>query len=134
MQKQDPGSVLILMFVLAFAVVFIDERFLRTAVAFVPALLLMQRAMSAGGSKEHTGLVGAANRRFDASMRGSVEELLGYIREFYLTCHMIGTGKMTSDEAVESTSEMESNLNQLLARVTEGAKTKSSRSATTPDP
>lgn len=134
MQKQDAGSVLILMFVLAFAVVFIDERFLRTAVAFVPALLLMQRAMSAGKSEESTGLVGAANRRFDSGMRGSVEELLGYIREFYLTCHMIGTGKMTSEEAVESASEMEKKLNQLLARVTEDAKTKSRRSETTPDP
>ncbi len=134
MQKQDSGSVLILMFVLAFAVVVIDERFLRAAVAFVPGLLLMQRAISAGGSKEHTGLVGAANRRFDPTMRGSVDELLRYIREFYLTCHMLGTGKMTSDEAVESTSEMEKNLNQLLARVTEGAKTESRQSATTPDP
>jgi len=134
MEKQDTGSVLILMFILAFAVVFVDERFLRTAVAFVPGLLLMQRAISAGGSKEHTGLVGAANRRFDSSMRDSVDELLGYIREFYLTCHMIGTGKITSDEAVESASEMEKNLNQLLARVTDDAKTKSKRSETTPDP
>ena len=134
MQKQDTGSILILTFVLAFAVVVIDEQFLRTAVAFVPALLLMQRAMSAGRRTEHTGLVGAANRRFDPSMRGSVDELLQYIREFYLTCHMIGTGKMTSDEAAESASEMEKNLNQLLARVTEGAKAKSTRSATTPDP
>ena len=131
MQKQDTGSILILMFVLAFAVVAIDERFLRTAVAFVPGLLLMQRAMSAG---ESTGLVGAANRRFDSNMRDSVDELLKYIREFYLTCHMIGTGKMTSDEAIENASEMEGRLNQLLARVTEDARTKSKRGETSPDP
>ncbi len=134
MLKQDTGSVLILMFVLAFAVVVIDERFLRTAVAFVPGLLLMQRAMSGGGSDEHSTPVGAANRRFDGSMRGSVEELLRYIREFYLTCHMWGTGKIDGEEAAEKASEMETKLNQLLAQVTDDAKTKSKRSAPTPDP
>ncbi len=125
MQKQDTGSILILMFVLAFAVVFIDERFLRTAVALLPALLLMQRALSRGRSEKSGGLVGAANRRFDSSMRGSVDELLKYIREFYLTCYMLGTGKMTNGEAIENASEMEVKLNQLLAQVTEEARVKS---------
>ncbi len=134
MAKQDTGSVLILMFVLAFAVVIIDERFLRAAVAFVPGLLLMQRAMSAGRSEGHTTPVGAANRRFDGGMRGSVEELLQYIREFYLTCHMWGTGRIDGEEAAEKASEMETKLNQLLAHVTEDAKTKSRTSEITPDP
>ena len=125
MQKQATGSILILMFVLAFAVVFIDERFLRTAVAFVPALLLMQRALSLSASERSAALVGAANRRFDSSMRGSVDELLKYIREFYLTCYMLGTGKMTNGEAIENASEMEVKLNQLLAQVTEEARVKS---------
>ncbi len=125
MQKQDAGSILILMFVLAFAVVFIEERFLRTAVAFVPALLLMQRALSMGRSEKGAGLVGAANRRFDSTMRTSVDELLKYIREFYLTCYMLGTGKMTDDEATQNASEMEAKLNRLLAQVTEEAREKS---------
>jgi hypothetical protein len=88
----------------------------------------MQRAISAGASGESAGLVGAANRRFDSSMRGSVDELLKYIREFYLTCYMLWTGKMTNDEALENASEMEVKLNQLLAQVTEEARVKSKRS------
>jgi hypothetical protein len=127
MEKQDTGSVLILMFVLAFAVIIIDERFLRVAVAFVPALLLMQRALSASDGDGHDHLVGVAERRFDPDMRGAVDELLRHIREFYLTCHMIGTGQMTVDEAVENASDMEKKLNQLLARVTDGAKAKTGK-------
>ena len=127
MEKQDTGSVLILVFVLAFAVIIIDETFLRTAVAFVPALLLMQRAWNAGTDQSQAPLVGAANRRFDGNMRGAVDELLWHIREFYLTCHMWGTGKIDGEEAVEKAAEMEQKLNQLLARVTDGAKTKSEK-------
>jgi hypothetical protein len=127
MEKQDTGSVLILGFVLAFAVIIIDERFLRTAIAFVPALLLMQRAWNASGGESQSSLVGAAERRFDGDMRGSVDELLWHIREFYLTCHMWGTGKIDGEEAVEKAAEMEMKLNRLLARVTDGAKTKSEK-------
>ncbi|MFG1691643.1 hypothetical protein ACGF5M_05775 [Gemmatimonadota bacterium] len=127
MEKQETGSVLILVFVLAFAVIIIDERFLRTAVAFVPALLLMQRAWNATTGESQSPLVGAADRRFDGDMRGSVDELLWHIREFYLTCHMWGTGKIDGEEAVEKAAEMEMKLNRLLARVTDGAKTKSEK-------
>jgi hypothetical protein len=127
MEKQDTGTVLILVFVLAFAVIIIDERFLRTAVAFVPTLLLMQRAWSMSTGEGQGPLVGAAERRFDGDMRGAVDELLWHIREFYLTCHMWGTGKIDGEEAVEKAAEMEMKLNQLLARVTDGAKTKSEK-------
>ena len=40
MQKGDVGSVVLLMFVLAFGVVIVDERWLRVLVAIVPALSL----------------------------------------------------------------------------------------------
>lgn len=122
MQKGDFGSVLLLLLVLAFAVVLVDERWLRVLIAVVPALLLAQRAL--GGVEAETTKVGAADRRLDAATRGSVDELLRHIREFYLTCHLMGTGKMDPDEAVEKVAQQELQLNRLLAHVTDGARSK----------
>ena len=124
-EKRDVGSVVILMFVLAFAVVIIDERWLRVLVAAVPALLLAQRALSApvGAPKPP---VGAAGHKIQGETRGAIDELLRHIREFYLTCHLMGTGKLSPEEAVEETSRKERELNRLLARVTDIARPPSS--------
>ena len=124
-QKGDVGSVVILMFVLAFAVVIIDERWLRVLVAVVPALLLAQRALSApvGAGQDR---VGAVERRMDDETRSAVDELLRHIREFYLTCHLIGSGRISADEAVEEASKKERDLNRLLARVTDRARSSAS--------
>ena len=120
-QKVDTGSVVILMFVLAFAVVIIDERWLRVLVAVVPALLLAQRALTAPvGAREEGG--GGGDRRVDGDTRRAIDELLRHIREFYLTCHLIGSGKMSADEAVEEAAKKERELNRLLARVTDSAR------------
>jgi hypothetical protein len=121
MQKNDIGGVLILLFVLAFAVVIVDERFLRVLVAVVPALLLAQKAL-AGGSGGDEEKVGAADRRSDPDTRGSIDELLRHIREFYLTCHLMGSGNLDPDEAVETVATQEMELNRLLAKVTDGAR------------
>jgi hypothetical protein len=120
MQKNDLGGILILLFVLAFAVVIVDERWLRVLVAVVPALLLAQRAM--GSTTEGTPKVGVADRRADLDTRSSVDELLKHIREFYLTCHLMGSGKLDPDEALEKVSHQEKDLNRLLARVTDRAR------------
>ena len=122
MQKGDTGTVVLLLCVLAFAVVIVDEWWLRALVAFVPALLLTQRAL--GGSGQEEVLVGAADRRGDEDMRGSIEELLRHIREFYLTCHLMGSGKMDREDAVEKVAVQEKDLNRLLARVTDGVRGK----------
>ena len=122
MQKGDTGTVVLLLCVLAFAVVIVDEWWLRALVAFVPALLLTQRAL--GGSGQEEVLVGAADRRGDEDMRGSIEELLRHIREFYLTCHLMGSGKMDPNEAAEKTAQQEKQLNRLLAEVTDSARGK----------
>ena len=122
MQKGDVGSVVLLMFVLAFGVVIVDERWLRVLVAIVPALLLAQRAILAQGQKEEQ--VGAEDRRDDLDTRGAIDELIQFIREFYLTCHLMGAGKMDSEDAMEKVAAQEKDLNRLLARVTDGARRK----------
>jgi hypothetical protein len=116
------GDVLLLLLVLAFAVVVVDERWLRTLVAVVPALILAQKAMGGRGGGGETK-VGVADRRSDLDTRDSIDELLRLIREFYLTCHLMGTGGMNPDVALERVGEQEKELNSLLARVTDRART-----------
>jgi len=127
MRKADVASIVILVFVLSFAVVIVDERWLRVAIAFVPALLLAQQGLRASSRQEDESRHGWAERRADLEMRGYVDELLRHIREFYLTCHMMGTGKLSPDDAVERAAQQELQLNQLLARVTDGAKARADR-------
>jgi len=124
MKKADVASMVLLIFVLVFAVVIVDERWLRVAIAFVPALLLAQQGLRATSEDDEDSGSGWADRRTDLEMRASIDELLRHIREFYLTCHMMGTGKMTPDDAVERAAQQELQLNQLLARITDGAKTR----------
>jgi hypothetical protein len=133
MRKGDVWSIILLLGVLAFAVVIVDERWLRVAVAFLPTLLLVQRAVTAGREEaEREVRVGAANRRVDDSMRSAVDDLLKEIREFYLTCHLLGSGRMSADEAVEKTSRQEKELNRLLARVTDTARARHPAQVRTP--
>ena len=120
MQKRDVGSVVLLMFVLAFGAIIIDERWLRVLVVLVPALLLAQRAVLAQGRKEDK--VGAADRRAYLDTRGAIDEVLQHIREFYTTCHLIGSGEMDPEDAAEKVAKQEMALNRLLAQVTEGAR------------
>lgn len=126
MKKADIASMILLIFLLSFAVLIVDERWLRVAIAFVPALLLAQQGLRASGKEEDSGS-GWADRRADQEMRTAVDELLRHIREFYLTCHMMGTGKLSPDDAVERAAQQELQLNQLLARITDGAKAKAGR-------
>jgi hypothetical protein len=120
MKKGDTGTIVLLLCVLAFAVVIVEEWWLRTLVAFVPALLLAQRAMI--GSSLEQEKVGAAERRADVDTRSSIDELLKHIREFYSTCHLMGTGRMGPDEALEKAGQQEKDLNRLLAEVTDMAR------------
>jgi len=116
----------LLLFVLAFAVVIVDEWWLRALIAVVPALLLAQRAV--GGSAQEEAKVGAADRRADIDTRSSIDELLKHIREFYLTCHLMGSGKMNPEAAAQKVAQLERKLNRLLARVTDGTRGKTDRS------
>lgn len=127
MKKTDVASIVLLIVILSFAVVIVDERWLRVAIAFVPALLLAQQGLRAQGGQEEDSVTGWEERRANLEMRASVDELLRHIREFYLTCHMMGTGKMSPDDAVEKAAQQELQLNRLLARVTDRAKSGAGR-------
>lgn len=127
MQKADVASMVLLIVVLTFAVLIVDERWLRVAIAFVPALLLAQQGLRAASAEKTEPEVEWAGRRKDLEMREMVDELLRHIREFYLTCHMMGTGRLSPDDAVEKAAQQELQLNRLLARVTDGAKARAAR-------
>ncbi len=122
MEKSDLWDVILLLVVLAFAVVIVEERWLRVAIAFVPSLLLAQKALYSGGKAEEEALPESGDRRVDAHTRNAVDELLRHIREFYLTAHLMGSGKMDPDEATEKASELENKLNRLLARITDAVR------------
>jgi hypothetical protein len=117
MQKGDVFSVFVMLFLLGFAVVLVDERWLRTAIAIVPALMLVQRSLAPTATAEHTSPGHGEDRRVDAPVRAHVEELLGHIREFYTNVHMMGHGELSPEEAKGWTAQLERELNGLLARI-----------------
>lgn len=117
MEKSDLWEVMFLLLVLAFALVIVEERWLRVAVAFVPSLLLAQRALRGAAGVSGHGLPKGEERRVDEETRRAVDELLRHIREFYLTVHLVGSGRMDSEEATEKIAELEGKLNRLLARI-----------------
>ncbi|MDP2955865.1 MAG: hypothetical protein Q8N53_05555 [Longimicrobiales bacterium] len=121
MDKNETLSVFLMITLLAFAVVLVDERLLRTAVAVLPALMLAQKALRPVQVQEPlTGA--AANRRQDDEVRGYIEQLLKYFREFYTTCHLMSVNVLTVEAAEERAANLERDLNKLLAQVTEAAR------------
>lgn len=118
-KKSDNASVITLLLVLAFAVILVDDVAIRVAIALLPALLLAQRAMDAGGGSKLNPNFSGPERRKDMDTRVAVDELLGHVREFYLTVHMAGAGSIDSDEMLNRTSQVERKLNQLLARLSD---------------
>lgn len=119
-QKNALGDILFMAALILFAVVLVDERWIRTAVALVPVLLLAQRALN--GPPAAPLATGAAERREDPEVRTHIEELLKHFREFYTTCHLMAGGKLEPEEARDLAGGIERRLNELLAEVTEGAR------------
>ena len=121
MEKSETLSVFLMIVLLAFAVVLVDERVLRTAVAVLPALMLAQKALQP--KQVQAPLTGAAvNRRQDDEVRTYIEQLLKYFREFYTTCHLMSVNVLTVEAAEERAAHLERELNQLMAQVTETAR------------
>lgn len=119
MFKDQRGAILFEVALLTIIVLLVDETLVRAGMAFVPAMLLAQRALKAAAS---AGSNGHGDRRLDVPARNYIEELLSHFREFYATCHLMGSGKLSSDEALERTNGLEKSLNQLLAEVTAATK------------
>jgi len=121
MQKGDVFSVFVMLFLLGFAVVLVDDRWMRTAMAIVPALALVQRSLAPAARVERTRPNQGEDRRVDAPVGAHVEELLGHIREFYTNVHMMGHGELSPEEAKGWTAQLERELNSLLARIMDSA-------------
>jgi hypothetical protein len=132
MDKNERISVLLMVVLLAFAVVLVDERLLRTAVAVLPALMLAQKAMRAGEEAPAPAVSTTPqdDRRHDLEMRAHVEQLLKHFREFYTTCHLMSVNVLTIEAAEERAANLERDLNQLLGRITQTARERGVR--TTP--
>ncbi len=126
MNGSDKGTIIFLLVLIAIAVVLVDDVVVRVAMSMVPALLLAQRAVYSGGDDD--ALEGAASddpdRRADHDARREVGEILSHFREFYTTCHLFGQERLSATEAKERTAALEKKLNQTLARMTSGARTR----------
>ena len=123
MDKNERLSVFLMVTLLAFAVVLVDERVLRTAVAVLPALMLAQKALGMGRpAAAAPALTRPDERRREEEMRSHVEQLLKHFREFYTTCHLMSVNVLTIEAAEERVNNLERDLNQLLARITETAR------------
>lgn len=121
MKKGKLGTILFEVGLLTLVVALVDQTLLRVGLAFVPGMLLAQRAL---GSVEASSdpWAGANERRKDHTMRRYVEELLQRVREFYTTCHLMRSGQIHLEAALERTARIEQELNRLLAKLTRTAR------------
>lgn len=121
MEEGDKLTIFLLVALIAFAVLIVDERWLRGAIAFVPALLLAQRAVRASSMPSADSLrAEGAERRTDAEVCQHINDLLKELREFYSTCHLLANDRIAPEKAQERAGDIERNLNRLLADVTGG--------------
>ena len=114
----DKLTVVLLVGLIAFAVVLVDERMLRTAIAFVPALLLAQRAMRASIVPEPSPLRVDDAPSTDEEVSQHINDLLKELREFYSTCHLMVNERIAPEQAKERAGAIERKLNKILADVT----------------
>ena len=117
-QENDKVTVLFMLAVMTFAVVLIDERWVRAGLGLIPALLLAQRAlMGVGVGAEPPP--GTGDRRADTGVRGQIQELLKLIREFYAMCHIVADGQLDPDKAKARAQVVEGQLNTMMAELLE---------------
>jgi len=118
-KKPETGTIIFEVALLTVVVLLVDEWLIRGALAFIPAMLLAQRALQAGGTKASEGLTGIFDRRTDEPVREHVTKLLEHFRQFYATCHLMGAGGITPEEALHRTHDLEKDLSRLLDEVTQ---------------
>jgi len=126
--QNDKPTVFFMVAVMAFAIVLVDDRWVRVGLGLLPALLLAQRALQGPGvgrpSETRGGAAepAAAERRSADQIRGYIDDLLKHFREFYTTCHLMSGGQLAPGEAKDLAAGIERRLNTLLAQITETAK------------
>ena len=113
--KPQTGTILFEVALLTVVVFLVDEWLIRGALAFIPAMLLAQRALDAAGNKVSDGLTGGQG---DLSIREPIKKLQAIVREFYAMCHLMGAGGISPEQALERTSDLEKDLTRLLDEVT----------------
>ena len=113
-RKPETGTILFEVALLTIVVFLVDEWLIRGALAFIPAMLLAQRALDT--AKVPVGLT-PTDPGSPASINGPIDKLLGFFREFYSMCHLLGSGGITPDEAHQRTMDLEKELNLLLDEV-----------------
>jgi hypothetical protein len=121
-ERSATGTILFEVALLTVIVILVDETLIRGALAFIPALLLAQRAMGARGRTELGAWSPANDRRMDEHVRRHITKLLDHFRDFYAMCHLVGSGGINSDEALLRANNLEKELNRLLDEVTSGAR------------
>ena len=131
-EQPDLGTVFFHVALLAIIVLLVDERLIRGALAVIPAMLLAQRAIGATQVKSNGDWTEVHDRRMDEHVRRHVDKLLGHFREFYATNHLMASGGITSEEALERGSDLEKDLNRLLDEVTAGPQEEESPFRATP--
>lgn len=106
--KPETGTIFFEVALLTIVVFLVDEWLIRGALAFIPAMLLAQRALDAAGKKaSHDALIGEP-----------IKKLQAIFREFHAMCHLMGSGGITSEQALERSSALEKDLNLLMEEVT----------------
>ena len=118
-KKPETGTIIFEVALLTVVVLLVDEWLIRGALAFIPAMLLAQRALDAGSTKASEGLTAMFDRRTDEPVREHVTKLLEHFRQFYATCHLMGAGGITPEEALHRTHDLEKDLSRLLDEVTQ---------------
>ena len=117
-EKPETGTILFEVALLTVVVLLVDEWLIRGALAFIPAMLLAKRALNAGSTKASEGSTSIYDRRTDQPVREHVTRLLEHFRQFYATCHLMGSGGITPEEALHRTHDLEKDLSRLLSEVT----------------
>jgi hypothetical protein len=118
-QADDKTTVLFMLGVMTFAVVLVDDRWVRVGLGLLPALLLAQRALSGAGVGAKGSPQADGERRTDFGVRDRIQELLKLIREFYTTCHMVAVGQLEPSKAKAKAQVVERRLNQMMADMLE---------------
>lgn len=56
-------------------------------------------------------------RRSNFELREQVKSLLGLIREFYTTCHMVAVGQLEPSKAKAKAQTVERQLSEMMAKI-----------------
>ncbi len=123
-QPSAKPLVLVTVLILAAAVVFVDDRWIRIGIVLVPALLLARSALGGGAVKVAAEALAAeeaarrakaeSDRRQDNTVRQQIKDLLALIREFYTTCHMVAVGQLEPAKAKAKARVVEQKLNDMM--------------------